>query len=282
MSDASENLALRQGSDPPRNTKNGVPVDRVVAFFKTLEPNLPAWAKEMYSSGRLVVGEIGQGRPDAFAECFNDGSYAVIITDGYLNLFQAVASDIAAAVSISPDLKIVEPLTSRADAVMSIASLLRQFQDGRVFVGHRLSTYSLPLGPEQQSWANNLAYAAGLFVFSHELGHVSIKVNKTRMVSMLRSSKCDARTIVILRAMLAVSKSRILLISIQPRLPESKMATLLSLTEKTETQLRSRTRQANSGFVEKASNSFLKKSSILRKRKTTVQNPVIRTSHYAD
>ncbi len=176
MSEAADELANRRLEHPPsgRDTTGG-PVDRVTGFYASLEPNLPKWVSDMYQSGDLAVGEEGLHIPDASCKIFPDDSHAIVITSGYLDLFQAVAGDLCAGVTHLSDGTILEPQLSPVDMVLRIASLLRQFRDKFLIDGHALDTYSLELSPNLQRLAHNLAMAAGLFAFAHELGHVGAK-----------------------------------------------------------------------------------------------------------
>jgi hypothetical protein len=181
MSDAADYLEGRQDADPPwRRPGKDAPLDRIKALYELLEPNLPSWATTGFQTGSLVIGEIGLQSPEAFTQPFSDGSHAIVITSGYLHLFQTVARDVSAALDLSPEGKNLVPLLSHGDAIQRIAAWLQQYLNGDIFHGYSLGEYDLALSPAQDQLANTISRMAALFTFAHELGHVGVDVNHTR------------------------------------------------------------------------------------------------------
>lgn len=179
MTLAALEIARLQKEYPPWTlSAEGSRVDHVKQYYVMLQPNLPKWANEMYQSNKLVVGEEGMHKPDAYRKFFAaDGSHAILITSGYLRLFNAVASDLMACATLLPNgKKVAAPLLSQADAIVRVASVLRQFKDGYLSEGHALDLYPVKLDDYLRSCATDLTDGAGLFMLAHELGHVAITV----------------------------------------------------------------------------------------------------------
>jgi hypothetical protein len=181
MSQASDYLVSCQEQNPPSAEHwHDQRIDRVTSLYHMIEPNVPKWTKTRYANRLLVIGEVCKHAPEAFTKTFDDGSHAVIITSGYLHIFDVIAREVSASLDTSPTLGKLTPRISHADAIHRVTAWLNQYVEGDLFEGFSLMEVPLELSDDQGKMAENLSTMAGLFTLCHELAHVSYEVNNAR------------------------------------------------------------------------------------------------------
>lgn len=189
MSDAATNLASRQKAKPPKWHTNEEPKDYAVACFEKLKSSLPAWARDNYASGMLVCVEIGDYAPDVHTVPFTDGSFGITMSSAYVRLIRALANNVAATVPILPDGSSNTPILSELDFATQTASLIEQYN--RIQLGYVLDIPPLELPPRIKTLGTGLFESACVFSIAHELGHVSIGVNKLQITDEFEEREAD-------------------------------------------------------------------------------------------
>lgn len=161
-------LRERQEDFPPWTGR-----DRVPGILAGLASTLPPTLQEMFRSGSLALGEVGEPGIRAKRENLGNNEFSVEVYSGLMEFFATVCVLLCSAGTHTTPTHVERPGVSRDDVIQAIARLFTDWRDG--YYAKPFQRPAITAGEAAAATAQRLETHAVLFVIAHELGHVFIE-----------------------------------------------------------------------------------------------------------
>jgi hypothetical protein len=165
---ATEWLRERQTISPPWGG-----ADRASQIKTLIKPELLPEINRRLFAGTLAIGEVGLAAPTAVTTRLDDSSFVVQLHSGLMQLIYLMTRTLHSSSTDHGPGGVTAPALTHEQLVKKIAQIFLDWRDGKLSSKSAFDQHlSMPIHPQIQAIAHQLAVNADIFVLAHELGHV--------------------------------------------------------------------------------------------------------------
>jgi hypothetical protein len=150
--------------------------DRAQQLYRSLGPFLPDYVQNLFATGAVAIGEVGERAPDIRTIPLKGDAFAIEFTSGMMDFVYAVTRALAGVLvgysTAGPTNKAALELPDTAALVANVFAQWKKHNGVGLWRPARIARPDFPAAPGVLTWAELVATHAELFMLSHEIGHV--------------------------------------------------------------------------------------------------------------